>query len=149
MDFELLAVILACVFGMAGSKSDFLELELLDHVLGNAAYSAPATVYVALYTVAPTDAGGGTEVSGGSYARVAVTNNDTNWPAASSGAKANGTVITFPTATAAWGECVAFAILDAASGGNFLYWADLTLNKTVGDGDTAQFAVGDLDVTED
>jgi len=134
---------------MTGSKSDFLENELLDHVLGNAAYSAPATVYVALYTVAPTDAGGGTEVSGGDYARVAVTNNDTNFPAASSGAKANGTEITFPTATASWGEVVAFAILDASSGGNFLYWGDLTVAKTIGSGDTAKFAVGDLDVTED
>lgn len=134
---------------MAGSKADFLENELLDHVLGNAAYSAPATVYVALYTVAPTDAGGGTEATGGSYARVAVTNNDTNWPAASSGAKANGAAITFPTATADWGTVVAFAILDAASGGNFLYWGDLTDNKTVDDGDTASFAIGELDVTED
>lgn len=134
---------------MAGSKSDFLELELLDHVLGNAAYTAPATVYVALYTVAPTDAGGGTEVSGGSYARVAVTNNDTNWPAAAAGAKANGTEITFPTATADWGEVVAFAILDAETVGNFLYWGDLTTSKTVNNGDTAKFAVGDLDITED
>lgn len=134
---------------MAGSKSDFLENELLDHVLGNAAYSAPATVYVALYTVAPSDAGGGTEVSGGSYARVAVTNNATNWPAASGGAKANGTEITFPTASGDWGECVAFAILDAASDGNFLYWGDLTTPKTVNSGDTAKFGVGDLDVTED
>lgn len=134
---------------MAGSKSDFLELELLDHVLGNAAYSAPATVYIALYTVAPTDAGGGTEATGGSYARVAVTNNKTNWTVAAAGALSNATEITFPTATAAWGTVVAFAILDAASAGNFLYWGDLTANRTVASGDTAKFAVGDLDVTED
>jgi hypothetical protein len=134
---------------MAGSKSDYLELELLDHVLGNAAYSAPSTVYVALYTVAPTDAGGGTEVTGGSYARKAVTNNATNWPAAAAGAKSNGTAITFVTATASWGTVVAFAILDAATNGNFLYWGDLTTPKTIGSGDTASFAVGDLDVTED
>lgn len=134
---------------MAGSKSDFLENELLDHVLGNAAYSAPATTYVALYTVAPSDTGGGTEVSGGSYARAAVTNNDTNWPAASGGAKSNGTEIEFPTATADWGTVVAFAILDADTGGNFLYWGDLTASKTINNGDTAKFAAGDLDVTED
>ena len=134
---------------MAGSKSDYLENELLDHVLGNAAYSAPATVYIALYTVAPTDSGGGTEVSGGSYARKAVINNDTNFPAASSGAKANGTEITFVTATANWGTVVAFGIFDASSGGNLLYWADLTSSKTVNNGDTVKFAVGDLDVTED
>jgi len=133
---------------MAGSKADYLENELLDHVLGNSAYTAPATVYVALYTVAPTDAGGGTEVTGGSYARVAVTNNATNWPAASGGAKSNGTAITFPTATADWGTVVAMGILDAATGGNLLYWADLTASKTVNNGDTASFAVGELDVTE-
>jgi hypothetical protein len=134
---------------MAGSKSDFLENEILDHVLGNAAYSAPATVYVGLFTAAPTDAGGGTEVTGGSYARVAVTNNATNWPAASGGAKSNGAAVTFPTATASWGTVLAFGIFDAVSAGNLLYWADLTVSKAVGDGDTAEFAIGDIDITED
>ncbi len=132
---------------IAGSFNDFLEDELLDHVFGAAAYTAPATLYVALYTVAPSDTGGGTEVTGGSYARVAVTNNATNFPAASGGAKSNGTVITFPTATANWGTVVAFAILDAATNGNFLCWADLTTSKAVNSGDTASFAVGDLDIT--
>src|SRR3989304_3200100 len=126
---------------MAGSKADFLENELLDHVLGNAAYSAPATVYIALYTAAPTDAGGGTEVSGGSYARAAVTNNATNFPAASGGAKANGTEIAFATATADWGTVVAFGIFDALTVGNLLYWGDLTASKAVSSGDTAKFAV--------
>jgi len=134
---------------MAGSKSDYLENKLLDHVLGGADYTRPATVYVALYTVAPTDAGGGTEVSGGAYARVAVTNNATNFPAASGGAKSNGTEIIFPEATASWGTVVALAILDAAAAGNFLYWADLTTSKAIASGDTAKFAVGDLDITED
>jgi len=135
---------------MAGSKSDFLENELLDHVLSAAAYTAPATVYVALYTVAPTDAGGGTEVTAaGAYARVTVTNNVTNWPAASGGAKSNGTEIIFAEATASWGTVVAFGIFDALTAGNLLYWATLTTNKTIDSGDTAKFAVGDLDVTED
>lgn len=132
---------------MAGSFSDFLENELLDHVFGGAAYSAPATLYVGLYTVAPTDSGGGTEVTGGSYARVSVTANSTNFPASSGGAIANGTTITFPTATANWGTVVAFGIFDAASAGNLLAWADLAANKAVDDGDTASFAVGDLDIT--
>ena len=134
---------------MAGSFSDFLELELLDHVFGAAAYTAPATVYIALFTVAPTDAGGGTEVTGGSYARLAVTNNATNFPAAAAGAKSNGTVFTFVTATANWGTVVAFAIFDAVTLGNMLCWADLTLSKAVNNGDTASFPVGDLDLTLD
>jgi len=134
---------------MAGSKSDYLENELLDHVLGGTDYSRPATVWVALYTVDPSDSGGGTEGTGGSYARAEVTNNDTNWPAASGGAKANGTAITFAEATASWGTVTAFGIFDAVTAGNLLYWAELTADKTIDSGDTATFAIGDLDVTED
>lgn len=134
---------------MAGSKSDYLENELLDHVLGGADWARPATVYIALYTVAPTDAGGGTEVSGGSYVRKSVTNNATNWPAASGGAKANGVAITFAKATAGWGTVVDFAIFDAETAGNTLYWGNVTPNKLIETNDTAEFAIGDLDITED
>lgn len=134
---------------MAGSFSDFLELELLDHVFSAAAYTAPATLYIGLFTATPSDTGGGTEVSGGSYARKDVTNNVTNFPAASSGAKANGTEITFVTATANWGTVVAFGIFDAVTAGNLLAWGDVTPNKAVNSGDTAKFAVGDLDITLD
>ena len=134
---------------MAGSKSNYLELKVLDHVLGGGDYTRPAKVYVALYTAAPNDAGGGTEVSGGDYARVEVVNNATNFPAASEGAKSNGTKITFTTASANWGTVVAFGIFDAAESGNLLLWASLTANKTIDSGDTAEFAVGDLDYTED
>jgi len=135
---------------MAGSFSDFLELELLDHVFGNAAYSAPATLYIALFSVAPTDAGGGTEATGSGYARVAITNNATNFPAAAAGAKANGTSFDFATATGDWSagaNQVAFGIFDALTVGNLLCWADLTTPKPVLNGDTAKFAVGDLDIT--
>jgi hypothetical protein len=134
---------------MAGSFSNFLELELLDHVFGNAAYSAPATLYVALFTATPSDTGGGTEVSGGSYARKDVTNNATNFPAAAAGAKSNGTAITFVTATASWGVVTQFGIFDASTAGNLLAWGDLTASKTVDSGDTVSFAVGDLDITLD
>lgn len=133
-----------------GGKSDYLEDEILDLVLGDGAFSQPATVYVALFTVTPSDSGGGTECTGGSYARAAVTNNATNWPAASSGAKANGAAITFPSPTGDWGVVVAFGIFDASTNGNLLYWGAITPNKTVNDSDPApEFAVGDLDITED
>lgn len=133
---------------MAGSFSDFLELELLDHVFGNAAYSAPATLHVALFTAAPSDTGGGTEVSGNAYARAAVPNNATNFPAASAGSKSNGTAITFPQATpAGWGVVTALGIFDAASGGNLLAWADLAASKTVDPLDTVSFAIGALTIT--
>lgn len=131
------------------NASDFLENELLDHVFGAASYTAPATLHFALFTVAPSDSGGGTEVTGGSYARVAVTNNATNFPAASGGAKSNGTAITFAQATANWGTVVAMGVFDAASGGNLLYHDALTTNRTINNGDTASFAVGEFDVTMD
>jgi len=130
---------------MAGSFSNFLELELLDHIGGNGGYTAP-TPYVALYTAAPTDAGGGTEVTGGSYARV---NANTLFGVAAAGSMANDGEITFPTASASWGTVVAFAILDAATAGNFLVWGDLTTSKVVGSGDTAKFAVGALVINLD
>ncbi len=127
------------------SFSDFMENTILNEVFGGANYAPVGTVYVALYTVAPDDAGaGGTEVSGGAYARVAVANNATNWPAAVGGAKSNGVAVTFPQATAAWGTVVAFAILDAASLGNMLISAALTTSKGVQTGDTPVFGVSDL-----
>ena len=132
-----------------GSKSNVLENKILDAILGGPTYALPATVWVALYTVTPTDAGGGTECTGGSYARVSLTNNATNWPAGASGAKANGVAITFPAATGAWGTVVAFAIHDHATLDQPLYWGAVTPNQVVSSGVTASFAIGALDVTED
>lgn len=109
--------------------------------------SFPATVYAALFTVAPTSVGGGTEVTGGSYARVAITNNTTNWPAASGGVKSNGTAIVFPAATASWGTVVFCALFDAAVAGNLVCGGDLTQNRVVPSGDTAQILAGQLTLT--
>lgn len=128
------------------SFSDYLELELLDHVFGGSDYTRPATLYIGLFTAAPTDAGGGTEVTGGSYARAAVTNNATNFPAASAGAKTNANAITFATATADWGTVVAVGIFDALSGGNLLAWCTVT-SQSVPSGVTASIPAGDLDIT--
>lgn len=135
---------------MAGSFSDFLELELLDHVFGNASYSAPATLYIALSTTTPVDAGSNfTEPSGNNYSRASVTNNGTNFPAAAAGAKANGTAITFATASGSWGTVTHFGIYDASSAGNLLAWGSLGTSKSIASGDTASFAIGDLDITLD
>lgn len=132
---------------MAGSKNDYFELEILKWATGqvNDLGTAP-TPYIALYTVAPTDAGGGTEVSGGSYARQ---DSSGKWGAPAGGAVANNAEIAFPQASGDWGTVVAFAILDAVSGGNFLYWADLTASKTVNNGDTFKFPSASIDLTED
>jgi hypothetical protein len=136
---------------MASGKSDYLEVALLNHLFGSVAYSVPGTYHFALFTSAPNDAGGGTEVNTSStgYSRVAVTNNTTNFPTISSGSKANGTAIQFGTASAGWGSVVAFGIYDAASAGNLLFWGDLTTARTVLLGDQPRFAAGALTITED
>lgn len=140
---------------MAGSKSDYLEKKILDYLLGNVTDFRSGTVYIALSTAAYSDAATGasmTEVSGGSYARVAVTNDATNWPAAtgtSPATKANGAAFTFPAATAGWGTVASFYIVDAATNGNVLYGGDLTASKTVASGDTATFASASITITED
>lgn len=125
------------------SKSDYLENKILDHVLRNTAYTSPTTVYVGLLTTVATDSTSGTEVSGGSYARQAVA-----FDAASGGATANTSLITFPTATASWGTVVGFAIYDALTGGNILYWGTLT-SQAVADTNTVTIAAGAIDITED
>lgn len=135
---------------MAGSKSDYLENAWLNYQYGSVSYTPPATVYVALFTVAPVDSGGGTEVTGNAYARVAVTNNTTNFPTVSNGIKTNANGIVFPTATpSGWGTVVAWATFDASSGGNMLHFGDLTPNKTVAASDQMQFPAGALTITED
>lgn len=132
---------------MAG-KSDYLENEVLDHVLGGGDYTRPATVYVALFNVAPTDAGGGTEFTGGNYARLAVTNNATNFPAASGGSKSNGVDFTFPETTASHGTLVAVGIYDALTVGNLMFWNTVT-NRTIDAGVTINIPSGSMTFTED
>jgi hypothetical protein len=133
------------------SFTDYLENALLDHVLGGPDYTRPGTVYIALSTTAPTDAGGNlTEPSGNGYARKSVTNNATNFPAASGGSKSNGTTVTFATATGgAWGNITHFAIMDASSGGNMLEKGALSAAKQIDAGDTPEFAPGTLITTLD
>ncbi len=126
------------------SFSDYLEAAILNHFFRNSATSPPATVYAALYTVAPGDAGPGTEVSGGSYARVAVA-----FGAPSGGVIANPAQVAFPTASAPWGTIVAVAILDAATSGNLL--ADVTPSGGsfgIGTGQRPVFDIGQLTVTQ-
>lgn len=131
--------------------SQYLQRELLDHWLGGGDYSRPATVYLALYTVAPSNSGGGTECSGGSYARKSVTNNATNFPAASGGDPATKTLAvaqTFATPTANWGTVVAVGILDASSGGNLLGWTALETPREILNGDAApRFSANELVIT--
>ncbi len=127
-----------------GSFTDYLENALINHILRNTTYTSPTTIYVGLFTAAPSDSGGGTEVSGGGYARQAAT-----FSAPSAGATSNAADITFPTATANWGTITHVALFDAATGGNMLFWGALTTSKAVNTGDVLKILAGDLDVTLD
>ena len=128
---------------MAGSISDALEIELLDHVLKTGAWSVPANIYVALSTADPLDDGSGiAEPSGGSYARVVMN----AWDAAASRATENTNKITFPQATGNWGTITHWAIFDAITGGNFLAHGDFAVSKTCPTGTNLYIDVGDIDV---
>jgi hypothetical protein len=128
---------------MAGSFTDYLEDKILKHVFTNVAYTSPTTVYVGLFTVAPSDTGGGTEVSGSGYARksAAFTVSGTGTLATNSAA------IEFDAATGSWGTIVAIAVFDALTTGNMLAFADLTTSKSIATGDVLRIPAGDLDIT--
>ena len=124
--------------------SDYLENKVLNHVLRNTSYTSPTTVYVGLFTSDPTDAGSGTEVSGGSYARQAL-----SVTTASGGIVTSSADVTFPQATANWGTVSHIGILDALSSGNLLMHTPLTTSKTIDSGDILKINSGNLTVTLD
>jgi hypothetical protein len=133
--------------------SDYLEVELRKHIFRTGGFTKPTAIYVGLYTVTPSDAGGGTEVTGGSYARAVSGTSaplDANWTAASAtdGITTNAVDITFPAPTANWGNVVAFGIFDALTTGNLLIWGPLATPKTINNGDPApKFLAGSLSIT--
>ena len=122
--------------------SNYLENALIDAVLRNTSYTSPATVYVSLYTSDPTDADSGTEVSGGSYARTAVT-----FGAPSNGVSTNSADVTFPTSTSSWGTVTHIGIHDASTGGNLLFHTPLDTAKTIDSQDIFRIETGNLSVT--
>ena len=143
------------------AMSDYLENRLIDQLFRGQAYSFPSTLYIGLYTAAPNDAGGGTEVSGGSYARVSVGASLANWAGTqgagttvastgNSGTTSNNGAVTFPAPTGNWGQVTHFGIFDAASGGNLLFHGALTTPKTVNNGDAApSFSAASLSIQID
>lgn len=137
----------------AGALTDYAENKTVDALLRGQTIGAPATGYIALYTVCPTDSTAGTEVTGGSYARVAITSSLANWSGTQSagsttassgtgGTVSNNGTITFPTPTASWGTVVCWAYTDASTAGNIWFYSALTVNKTINIGDTVSFGVG-------
>ena len=132
-----------------GAASDYLENKILDHILGKVTYTAPDTVYIGLAAGVNDDGSISGEPTEASYARVAVTNNATNFPAASNGSKSNGTDIVFGEATGDWGTVNYAFIADADTGGNVLLYGGLTTPKTINSGDIVKFLTGNLTFTMD
>ena len=122
--------------------SNYLENALINGTLRATTLTAPAAVYVSLHTADPTDAGSGTEVSGGSYARQSAT-----FAAPSGGASATSADINFPQATGNWGTIGWIGIWDASTTGNLLYHTALDTSKTIDTGDIFKIASGSLTVT--
>ena len=122
--------------------SNYLEDALINGTLRATTFTAPAAVYVSLHTADPTDAGTGTEVSGGSYIRQAAT-----FAAPSNGASATSADITFPQATASYGTVGWIGIWDAQTTGNMLYHTALDTSKAIDTGDIFKIATGSLTVT--
>ncbi len=133
------------------AASDYLEDALRTLMFRTGAGLAkPAALAIALYTAAPGEAGGGTEVTGGSYARVSNNPLDANWTAASAtdGLTDNAGLLTYPAPTANWGLVTHHSLLDATSGGNFWIYGILTASKTINNGDPAPtWPIGDYNIT--
>ena len=127
------------------SFSNYLETEILDHVFGGAAYTAPSTLYLALHTANPDEDGSGTEVStsGTAYARATVAFTTSGNTTSNTGA------VEYSTATANFGTVSHVAVWDASTGGNMLAYAALTSSKTIETGDVFRVPAGDLDITLD
>jgi len=123
------------------SFTNFLETEILDHVFAGAAYTAPSQHYLALYTAAPGEAAGGTELSGSAYVRKAV-----NF-ATSGATTSNNAAIEFPTATGSWGTVTHVGVFDAETSGNLMAYATLSSSKAIATGDVFRVPSGDLDIT--
>lgn len=131
------------------SASNYLENAVLNFVLGGVALTAPATVYLALHTANPTEDGSVGEVTGGSYARVAITNNLTNWPSTNTGSKASAWTGNFPTPSAGWGDVTYWSLWDAATNGNCLFISAAFTAQPILAGNVVSVANGALVVTMD
>lgn len=142
------------------AASNYLENKLIDQIFRNQTYTFPTTLYIALFTAAPSDTGGGTEVSGGNYARASVACSLANWAGTQSagsttassgtgGVTSNNNVISFNTPNANWGTVTHFGIFDAVSSGNLMMWGPLSSSKAVFSGDAVSIQAGQLQIQID
>ncbi|MCQ4363136.1 hypothetical protein KQR54_18730 [Mycobacterium gordonae] len=126
-----------------GSMSNYLETAILNAVFRNLAFTSPAIVYLALYTADPTEADTGTEVSGGAYARQAVTFGAPS-QVSNRATISNTADITFPVASAAWGTITHIGIRSASTAGNLLYFGPVINVRSILANDQLKFLAGEL-----
>lgn len=142
------------------AMSDYLENKLIDQIFRGQAYTFPTSVFIGLLTAAPSDTGGGTEVSGNAYTRVGVNTSLANFAgtqgtstttasSGTSGTTSNNTTITFPTPSASWGTVTHFGIYDSSTSGNLLFFGALSISKTINSGDTVTFPAAALSIQID
>ena len=124
--------------------SDYAEKLLLDWMMTSGSATRPTAWYVALYTAAPSDSGGGTEVSTGGYARQSVAFDAATSPG---GTTSNSADVSFTAVGGDYGTVTLMGIFDASTGGNLLWHGVLSASKTVEDGDTITFSAGNIDLT--
>lgn len=154
----VMAVAMLPTLASAQAFSDYVENKTIDLLLRGQSFTPPATTYVGLSTSACSDSATGTEVTGGSYARASVTASLANWAGTQSagstsassgtgGVTSNNAAINFPTPTAGWGTVTHWFLIDAASSGNLLFCAALTISKAINNGDTVSFGIAALTIT--
>lgn len=124
-------------------KSYYLDNAFISGALRNVPYVPSPIVYLALYTAAPGPGGGGTEVSSGGYGRQPIV-----FAAPSNGSTSNVSDIVFPIALADWGIVTSYGIFDTSSGGNLLYYNNLSAPRQILTNDQAKFPAGQLIASE-
>ena len=128
------------------SFSDYTENLVLTWLLTSGSATRPTAWYVGLFTAAPSDTGGGTEVTGNAYARVAT--GTIGVSGTSPTTATNSAAIEFAAASGGnWGTVTHAAIFDASTSGNMLAWAELTTARTINDGDVFRIPASSLTIT--
>lgn len=128
------------------SFSDYTENLVLNWLFTTNSATRPTAWYLGLFTAAPSDTGGGTEVTGNGYSRKATGTMSVSGTSPTN--CTNSAAIEFDAASGGnWGTITHVAIFDASTSGNMLGWAALTTSRTINDGDILRIPAGDLDIT--
>lgn len=155
---SLAAGAIVCTVALAGGTSDYLSNKFIDLWFRNQAFTFPANAFFALFTVAPNNAGGGTEVNGASYSRVSTPFSlagfsGTQGAGTTVASTGTGGVITnnfslaFPQPAEPWGTILAEGVYDALSAGNLLFWNTIASRSVLAGSSPQTHAPGSWSIT--